>query len=72
LSMGKERDMEHSNGIMEKNFKEIGRMEWKVVSVSGDHQKVITMKDSGRTIDSKAKVYLSIEIAHTKAHLKVF
>jgi hypothetical protein len=27
LSMGKERDMEHSNGIMEKNFKEIGRME---------------------------------------------
>lgn len=70
--MERGKDMELFNGIMDKNLKVIGKKELNVDSVSGDLPKEIIMKVNGLIIGNKEKVSSSIEIVHTKEHLKTF
>ncbi len=47
LKIVKEKAMELFNGIMDKNFKEIGKKASNVVLVYGDLQKEIAIKENG-------------------------
>jgi hypothetical protein len=70
--MERDKVMELFNGIMDRNFKVIGKKELKMDLVFGVHQKVIIMKVNGIIIVNMVKVYLNIEIVLIQVHLKVF
>lgn len=69
--MVKDKDMEYLDGIMDKFFKEIGKMVWKTVLEYGDLQRETITKEIGFRIDSMVKAYLSIALAHIKVSLKI-
>lgn len=69
--MVKDKDMEYLDGIMDKFFKEIGKMVWKTVLEYGDLQRETITKEIGFRIDSMVKVYLSIALVHIKVSLKI-
>lgn len=60
------------NGIMVKFSKGIGNLEQKMDLEHGSLPKEILMKVTGTKIDSMAKVYLSIVLAHIKGSSKIF
>jgi hypothetical protein len=47
LPMVKDKGMEHLNGIMERNFRVIGKMELNVGLESGDLRRETVIRDSG-------------------------
>ena len=61
-----------SNGIIRKPFKENGKMEKKMASESGNHQKETLMKAYGKTIDNLAKEYTSTMAVHIKGNSLIF
>lgn len=69
--MGRDKGMEHSNGIMDRNFKVIGKMVLKMDSVFGDLLEVIVMKVNGLIIDSMVKEFSSIRIVLTEVNFKI-
>ena len=71
LWMGRDKGMEHSNGIMDRNFKVIGKMVLKMDSVFGDLLEVIVMKVNGLIIDSMVKEFSSIRIVLTEVNFKI-
>lgn len=63
--------MECLDGIMDNIFKEIGKMESKMVLVFGDLQREITIRDNGSKINNKEKDYFDIEQAHFEVNSKI-
>jgi hypothetical protein len=63
--------MELFNGIMAKNFKEIGKKAWNVVLVYGDLQKEIAIKENGWITGNMVKEFLSTVIVHIKVNFKI-
>lgn len=57
---------------MAKFFKAIGNWEPKMDLAYGNLQKEILMKVVGIKIGSMGRVFLSTELAHTRASLKIF
>lgn len=70
--MAKDKVTEFFNGIMDKNLREIGRMESNVVLEFGDPPKEIIMKVNGIITGSKVKVFLNIETVYTEELFKIF
>lgn len=70
--MEKDKDMEHLNGIMDKNFKVIGKKALKMDLVFGDLLEVIAIKANGLIIDSMVKECLNTKIVLIKANFKIF
>lgn len=69
--MGRDKDMEHLNGIMERNFKVIGKMVLKMDSVFGDLLEVIAMKVNGLIIGNMVKECLNTRIVLTEDNFKI-
>lgn len=69
--MGRDKGMEHLNGIMDRNFKVIGKMALKMDSVFGDLLAVIAMKVNGLIIDSMVKESLNTRIVLTEGNFKI-
>lgn len=63
--------MECLDGIMGNIFKEIGKMESKMVLAFGDLQKEIIMKDNGSKINNKEKDYFDIEQVRIEGNSKI-
>ena len=66
LRMERGKAMAHSNGIMEKNLKEIGKMVLKMDLGYGGPLKETTMKANGLIIGNKEKEHLDIKIVYIK------
>lgn len=58
--MARDKDMGYSNGIMDRFFREDGRMEWKMVLESGNLLKETIIKETGFKIDNMVKGYFGI------------
>ena len=63
--------MELFNGIMDRNFKEIGKKASNVVLVYGDLQKEIAIKENGWIIGNMAKEFSNTVIVHIKVNFKI-
>lgn len=71
ISMISGQAMEYLGGIMDNIFKEIGKMESKMVLVFGGLQKEIIMKDNGSKINNKEKDYFDIKQVRIGVNLKI-
>jgi hypothetical protein len=70
--MAKDQDMAPFNGIMDKNFKEIGKKDLNVGLECGGHPMEIGIKENGLIIDSKGKGFLIIRIVYIRVNSKIF
>lgn len=58
--MVRDKDMEYSNGIMDRFFREDGRMEWRMVLESGNLLKETIIKETGFKIGNMVRGYFDI------------
>ena len=72
LSMELEKAMALFSGIMDKFSKDNGKMEQKMASEYGDPQGEIFIKETGCSIDSMEKEFISIVSALTRDNFPIF